>query len=144
MLFGGVRVLYIAFKEWFAHCRCIVIFFSLRFERFFFLTKDEQKVEHKTIFKTQVKYQVCGVKCLERLHSKLAYCNWFSRELLQDIEYGISYNKIKNSRPYSKSNLELVLYSFIYQVTSTRRQRSDLFGLRVKLPLVTSSLTSQR
>jgi len=31
-------------------------------------------------------------------------------------------------------------YSFIYQGTSTRRQRSDLFGLRVKLPPVTTSL----
>jgi len=30
--------------------------------------------------------------------------------------------------------------SFICQVTSTRRQRSDLCGLRVKLPLVTTSL----
>jgi len=27
-------------------------------------------------------------------------------------------------------------YSFIFQGTSTRRQRSDLFGLRVKLPLL--------
>jgi len=26
------------------------------------------------------------------------------------------------------------IYSFICQGTSTRRQRSDLFGLRVKLP----------
>jgi len=26
--------------------------------------------------------------------------------------------------------------SFIFQVASARRQRSDLFGLRVKLPLV--------
>jgi len=28
-----------------------------------------------------------------------------------------------------------IRYSFICQSTSTRRQRSDLFGLRVKLPL---------
>jgi len=35
-------------------------------------------------------------------------------------------------------------YSFICQGTSTRRQRSDLCGLRVKLPLVTTSLTTQR
>jgi len=35
-------------------------------------------------------------------------------------------------------------YSFICQGISTRRQRSDLFGLRVKLPLVTTSLTTQR
>jgi len=34
--------------------------------------------------------------------------------------------------------------SFICQGTSTRRQRSDLFGLRVKLPPVTTSLTTQR
>jgi len=31
-------------------------------------------------------------------------------------------------------------YSFIFQSTSTRRQRSDLFGLRVKLPPVTTNL----
>jgi len=34
--------------------------------------------------------------------------------------------------------------SFIYQVTSARRQWGDLFGLRVKLPLVATSLTTQR
>jgi len=33
-----------------------------------------------------------------------------------------------------------VRYSFICQGTSTRRQRSDFFGLRVKLPPVTTSL----
>jgi len=36
------------------------------------------------------------------------------------------------------------IYSFNCQGTSTRRQRRDLFGLRVKLPTVTTSLTSQR
>jgi len=35
-------------------------------------------------------------------------------------------------------------YSFICQFTSTRRQRSDLFGLRVKLPPLTTSLNTQR
>jgi len=35
-------------------------------------------------------------------------------------------------------------YSFIYHVTSTRRQRGDLFSLRVKLPPVTTSLITQR
>jgi len=35
-------------------------------------------------------------------------------------------------------------YSFICQGTSTRRQRRDLFGFRVKLPVVTTSLTTQR
>jgi len=35
-------------------------------------------------------------------------------------------------------------YSFICQGTSTRRQRRDFFGLRVKLPTVTTSLTTQR
>jgi len=35
-------------------------------------------------------------------------------------------------------------YSFICQGTSTMRQRSNLFGLRVKLPPVTTSLTTQR
>jgi len=34
--------------------------------------------------------------------------------------------------------------SFICQGTSTRRQRSDLFGLRVKLPPVSTSLTNHR
>jgi len=34
--------------------------------------------------------------------------------------------------------------SFIYQGTLTRRQRSHLFGLRVKLPPVTTSLIAQR
>jgi len=33
---------------------------------------------------------------------------------------------------------------FFYQVSSVRRQRSDLSGLRVKLSLITTSLTSQR
>jgi len=35
-------------------------------------------------------------------------------------------------------------YSFICQGTSTRRQRRDLFVHRVKLPPVTTSLTTQR
>jgi len=35
-------------------------------------------------------------------------------------------------------------YSFICQDTSIRRQRNDLFGLRVKLPPVTTSRTTQR
>jgi len=35
-------------------------------------------------------------------------------------------------------------YSFICQGTSTRRQRSDHFGLWVKLPSVTIRLTTQR
>jgi len=35
-------------------------------------------------------------------------------------------------------------YSFICQGTSTRREQSDFFCLRVKLPLVTTSLTTQR
>jgi len=35
-------------------------------------------------------------------------------------------------------------YSFICQGTSTRRQRRGLFSLRVKLPPVTTSLTTQR
>jgi len=34
--------------------------------------------------------------------------------------------------------------SFICQVTLARKQRSDLFDLRVKLPPVTTSLTTQR
>jgi len=37
-------------------------------------------------------------------------------------------------------------HSFIYQGTSTRRQRRNLFGLKIKLPPVTTSLsvTTQR
>jgi len=35
-------------------------------------------------------------------------------------------------------------YSFICHGTSTRRQWSDLFDLRVKLPSVTTNLTTQR
>jgi len=35
-------------------------------------------------------------------------------------------------------------YSFICPGTSTRRQRSDLFDLRVKLPLIITSLTTRR
>jgi len=34
-------------------------------------------------------------------------------------------------------------YSFNCQGTSTRRQQRDLFGFRVKLPLVTTSLITQ-
>jgi len=37
-----------------------------------------------------------------------------------------------------------IRHTFICQGTSTRRQRSDLVGLRVKLPPVTTSLTTQR
>jgi len=33
---------------------------------------------------------------------------------------------------------------FICQGTSTRRQRSDLFSLRVKLPPITTTRTTQR
>jgi len=35
-------------------------------------------------------------------------------------------------------------YSFIYHGSSTRRQRRDFFGLRVKLPPVITSLTTQK
>jgi len=35
-------------------------------------------------------------------------------------------------------------YSFICQGTSTRKQGKDLFGLRAKMPPVTTSLTTQR
>jgi len=35
-------------------------------------------------------------------------------------------------------------YSFICQGTSTRRQRSNLISLRVKLPPVTTCLTTRR
>jgi len=35
-------------------------------------------------------------------------------------------------------------YSFICQRTSTRKQREDLFGLRVKLLPVTTNLTTQK
>jgi len=35
-------------------------------------------------------------------------------------------------------------YSFICQGTSTRRQRRELFGLRVKRPPITISLTTQK
>jgi len=35
-------------------------------------------------------------------------------------------------------------YSLICQESSIRRQQSDLFGLRVKLPPITTSLTTQR
>jgi len=35
-------------------------------------------------------------------------------------------------------------YSFIFQGTATRRQRRDLIGLREKLSLVTTSLTTQK
>jgi len=41
-------------------------------------------------------------------------------------------------------NLWVFRYSFICQGTSTRRQRSDLFGRRVNLPPVTTSLTTHR
>jgi len=42
----------------------------------------------------------------------------------------------------SKFKVERFRYSFICQGISTRRQRRDLFGLRVKLPPVTTSLTT--
>jgi len=37
-----------------------------------------------------------------------------------------------------------LVHSFICEGTSTRRQRRDLFGLLVKLPPVTTSLTTQK
>jgi len=40
--------------------------------------------------------------------------------------------------------IDLPFSSFICQVASARRQRRDLFGFRVKLPPVTTSLTTQR
>jgi len=39
---------------------------------------------------------------------------------------------------------EMVQINTVTLGISTRRQRSDLFGLRVKLPPVTTSLTTQR
>jgi len=42
------------------------------------------------------------------------------------------------------AGLGLGRYSVICQGTSNRRQRRDLFGLRVKLPPVTTSLNTQR
>jgi len=48
-------------------------------------------------------------------------------------------------RPTSSSFGPILFrYSFICQGTSTRRQRSDLFGLRVKLTPVITRLTTQR
>jgi len=42
------------------------------------------------------------------------------------------------------TSMVLGICSFICQGASTRRQQSDLFGLRVKLPPVITSLTTQR
>jgi len=50
----------------------------------------------------------------------------------------------EDSAHISEHFMELSTCSFICQGTSTRRQRSDLFGLRVKLPPVTTNLTTQR
>jgi len=44
---------------------------------------------------------------------------------------------------YISLKYSLQFCSFICQVASARRQRSDLFGLRVKLPPVTTILTTQ-
>jgi len=44
----------------------------------------------------------------------------------------------------SYMNGRFAVCSFICQVASARRQRSELFGLRVKLPPVTTRLTTQR
>jgi len=41
-------------------------------------------------------------------------------------------------------SLPVARYSFICQVTATRKQRRDLFGHRVKLPPVSTSLNTQR
>jgi len=41
----------------------------------------------------------------------------------------------------SVSNCLTLIYA---QITSTTRQRSDFFGLRVELPPVTTSITTQR
>jgi len=43
--------------------------------------------------------------------------------------------------PQEHLGLEFII---ICQSTTTKRQRSDLFGFRVKLPPVTTSLTTQR
>jgi len=60
------------------------------------------------------------------------------------LENGLGYAKIVKTEWNMAQFLSTFKYSFICQGTSTRRQRSDLFGLRVKLPLVTTSLTTQR
>jgi len=57
----------------------------------------------------------------------------------------VALHSLNGSSNLNKGNhkVGLLRYSFICQGTSTRRQRSDLFGLRVTLPPVTTSLTTQ-
>jgi len=49
-------------------------------------------------------------------------------------------HKINNEQT-NQAGLVILIY---LSSTSTRRQRKDLFGLRIKLSLVTTSLTTQR
>jgi len=51
--------------------------------------------------------------------------------------------KSRKIHPLSPLLAKCLGNSFICQGTSTRRQRSDIFGLRVKLPPVTTTPTTQ-
>jgi len=59
-------------------------------------------------------------------------------------KYYIQYRLILNIKMFINIIWNIVFrFSFTCQGTSTRRQRRDLFGLRVKLPPATTSLTTQ-
>jgi len=71
--------------------------------------------------------------------------------LMPDKNFENSIQEVKeilnqSSFPHHIVKLEEVLFtcSFICRGISNRKQRRDLFGLRVKLPPVTTSLATQR
>jgi len=63
---------------------------------------------------------------------------WTSKNCAAGITYDMfaQGNHLRNILSASPSKYSRFMYSFIYQGTSTRRQRRDLFCLRVKLSQV--------
>jgi len=73
--------------------------------------------------------------------------------MCQDAVVSVTYTLTWNESSITEVQVDIIAaevpisdfrYSFICQGTSTRRQRRDLFGLRVKLLHITTSLTTQR
>jgi len=61
--------------------------------------------------------------------------------MLEKLYFTGNYYAVRWSYDFASDYTFRYRYSFICQGTSTRRQRSELYGLRVKLPPVTTSLT---
>jgi len=82
-------------------------------------------------------------KTVEDIHimevAKILYSIWNKQQ-----QHNLSLYFSKISQQHTHTTRFRFRSSFICQGTSTRRQRRDLCGLRVKLPRVTTSLTTHR